>query len=109
MSTETLGSVISQARKTLGLSQKELAQRVIVEDDGKSKAISPQYLNDIEHNRRSPSSTQLVEQFSKILHLDADYLFFLADRWPDSLRESIRSREQFADMMTAFRKSTRHG
>lgn len=109
MSTETLGGVISRARKGLGLSQKELAQLVQVDDDGRTKAMSPQYLNDIEHDRRSPSSTQLVEQFSKILKLDPEYLFFLADRWPDSLRVSIKSQEEFSKAMTAFRKTTRHG
>ncbi|UXI66126.1 helix-turn-helix domain-containing protein [Tahibacter amnicola] len=103
--TETFGSVISAARRAKGYSQKELAERVkLVEDSGMLKSISPQYLNDIEHDRRSPSSEQLVQQFSKVLELNADYLAFLADRWPESLRRQIKSEQDFATLVTAFRK-----
>ena len=41
----TFGQAISKARKALGLSQKELATRVMKEEKG--GAISPQYLNDV--------------------------------------------------------------
>lgn len=98
MSTETFGTAIATARKGKGLSQKELAERV---------KLSPQYLNDIEHDRRSPSSEQLVAQFSVVLGLDADYLSFLADRWPQSLRNQIRSQADFANLVTAFRRAKR--
>ena len=47
----TFGQAISKARKALGLSQKELAARVMKEE--KTGAISPQYLNDIERDWRS--------------------------------------------------------
>lgn len=88
------------------MSQKELATAIRVEDElGNERAMSPQYLNDIEHDRRSPSSTVLVEQFGKILGLDRDYLLFLADRWPESLRQSITNEEQFSQVMQAFRRS----
>lgn len=102
MGTETFGEAISAARKAKGFSQKELAERIQRED---GDPISPQYLNDIEHNRRSPSSEQLVTQFSKVLGLDADYLSFLADRWPASLRRAIRSQQEFSAAVTLFRKS----
>ena len=58
----TFGQAISKARKGLGLSQKELAARVMKEEGGGS--ISPQYLNDIEHDRRSPTSDHLIKQFA---------------------------------------------
>jgi transcriptional regulator with XRE-family HTH domain len=80
----TFGQAISKARKALGLSQRELAACVKKEESGGS--ISPQYLNDIEHDRRSPSSGHLIRQFSGILGLPADYLFALAGRLPDALR-----------------------
>lgn len=102
-----LGNVISRARKNLGLSQKELAQSITVDDGSGARAISPQYLNDIEHNRRIPSSSQLIDQFAAILKLDADYLSFLAGRWPDSVRESIKSADEFSKLMVAFRSSAR--
>ena len=63
----TFGQAISKARKALGLSQKELAARVMKEEGGGS--ISQQYLNDIEHDRRSPSSGHLIRQFSGILNI----------------------------------------
>ncbi|UXI66022.1 helix-turn-helix domain-containing protein [Tahibacter amnicola] len=105
MATDTFGTAIAAARRAKGLSQKELAERVKLADDtGNVKSISPQYLNDIEHDRRSPSSAQLVTQFSRVLDLNADYLAFLADRWPDSLRRQIKSEEDFTTLVTAFRK-----
>lgn len=60
----TFGNLIASARKDQKLSQKELAERIIKED---GQPITPQYLNDIEHNRRSPSSDYLVKQFAKVL------------------------------------------
>lgn len=107
MSTETLGGVIARARKGLELSQKELAQSIKVEDGNSVRAISPQYLNDIERDRRVPSSSQLIEQFASVLKLDKDYLSFLAGRWPDSMRESIKSAEDFSKRMVAFRSSNK--
>lgn len=80
-----------------------------VEDEfGNERPMSPQYLNDIEHDRRSPSSAALVEQFGDVLGLDKDYLLFLADRWPESLRETIKSEEQFSKVMRAFRRNASH-
>jgi len=100
---ETLGSVIARARKAGSLSQKELAQRIKVSDDSGSRPISPQYLNDIERDRRLPTSAELIEQFASVLSLDADYLYFLAGRWPENIRDSITTAEEFSQKMVAFR------
>ena len=48
---KTFGGAISEARKAKGWALKDLASRVLRED---KEAISLQYLNDIEHDRRSP-------------------------------------------------------
>jgi transcriptional regulator with XRE-family HTH domain len=80
----TFGRAVSTARKALGMRQKELAARVMKDDGG--GAISPQYLNDIEHDRRSPGSGHLIRQFAGILGLPVDHLFALAGRLPDDLR-----------------------
>jgi hypothetical protein len=45
-------------------------------------AISPRYLNDIEHDRRSPSSDRMVQQFADALGIDRDWLYYLAGRFP---------------------------
>ena len=54
----TFGRAISNARKAKGWALKDLAAKVLREDE---VAISPQYLNDIEHDRRSPSSDRMVQ------------------------------------------------
>lgn len=99
----TFGQAISRARKALGLSQKELAARVMKEEDGGS--ISPQYLNDIEHDRRSPSSGHLIRQFSGILNIPEDYLFALAGRLPDDVRPDRSDPEKVVAAFMSFRRT----
>jgi transcriptional regulator with XRE-family HTH domain len=99
----TFGQAISKARKALGLSQKELAARVMKEEE--SGAISPQYLNDIEHDRRSPSSGHLIRQFSGILNIPEDYLFALAGRLPDDLRTESANPDKIVQAFANFRKT----
>jgi len=99
----TFGQAISKARKALGLSQKELAGRVLKEEGGGS--ISPQYLNDIEHDRRNPSSGHLIHQFSSILNIPEDYLYALAGRLPDDLRPDVSSPDTVVSAFANFRKT----
>jgi transcriptional regulator with XRE-family HTH domain len=99
----TFGQAIAKARKGLGLSQKELAARVIKEEGGGS--ISPQYLNDIEHDRRSPSSGHLIRQLSGILYIPEDYLFALAGRLPDDLRLSASDPDKVVKAFANLRKA----
>ena len=99
----TFGQAISRARKALGLSQKELAARVMKEEGGGS--ISPQYLNDIEHDRRSPSSGHLIRQFSGILNIPEDYLYALAGRLPDDLRPDASTPDKVVEAFANFRKT----
>ena len=96
----TFGRTISTARKEKGWALKDLAARVLRED---GKPISPQYLNDIEHDRRSPSSDRMVQHFANALALDPDWLYYLAGRFPEDIREKEISKEQIADAMLAFR------
>ncbi|ALJ13046.1 helix-turn-helix domain-containing protein [Sphingopyxis macrogoltabida] len=103
---QTFGRAISQARKALGMSQKELASRIFREDE---EPISPQYLNDIEHDRRSPSSDRMVQQFAEVLNIKADWLYYLAGRFPADVRNERLSETQFTTAMMAFRgKPNRH-
>ena len=101
----TFGLAISKARKTLGLSQKELAARVMKEEGGGS--ISPRYLNDIEHDRRSPSSGHLIRQFSGILNIPEDYLYALAGRLPDDLRPDASNPDKVVEAFAAFTRIIR--
>jgi transcriptional regulator with XRE-family HTH domain len=99
----TLGKAIAIGRKEKGISQKDLAA-AITKDDG-SGPISPQYLNDIEHDRRSPSSDRLIRQFAKALGLDENYLFVLAGKIPDEVRLKARDPEKVAEAFRNFRKN----
>lgn len=101
----SFGKVISDARKELSLSQKELAERIRREEDG--EPISPQYLNDIERDRRTPSSDHLVSQFAKVLKLEADYLHYLNGRMPPDVRDAKLSEKELVGVMKAFRKSAK--
>ena len=99
----SFGRAISKARKGLGLSQKELATRIMKEEDG--GPISPQYLNDIEHDRRSPSSGHLIRQFAGILNIPEDYLFALAGRLPDDLRTEAADLDKVVEAFASFRRT----
>lgn len=78
------GDYIAAARKKLGLSQKDLASRIIKED---GTPISLQYLNDIEHGRRNPPPAYLIQQLAAQLHLSEGYLSILARQLPQELLE----------------------
>ncbi|ANL43363.1 MULTISPECIES: helix-turn-helix domain-containing protein [Rhizobium] len=103
---KTFGSAISVARKAKGWALKDLAARVRREDD---EPISPQYLNDIEHDRRSPSSDRMVQQFADALGIDRDWLYYLAGRFPDDIRDKKLSQKQVSEMMVAFRRKLDKG
>jgi transcriptional regulator with XRE-family HTH domain len=83
----SFGSAVASARKNKGWSQKELAAKIIKEED--QAPITPQYLNDIEHNRRSPTSTHLVKQFARVLDIDAEILFAVIGMLPEKERKLV--------------------
>ena len=98
----SFGRHIAAARKDRGLSQKDLAASIHKED---GTPISPQYLNDIERDRRNPPSEHFLIQFASQLDIDADYLFYLADRWPEDVHDRTVSPEQFEAAFRAFRRT----
>ena len=98
----TFGEAITQARKDKELSQKRVAATTLKED---GQAISAQYLNDIEHDRRNPPSEFIVRQLADALDLDLDYLLFLAGRFPSDVLEMSRDQEGVKTAMKAFRRS----
>lgn len=100
------GQIISEARKRLGLSQKELAQQVKKED---GEPISPQYLNDIERDRRNPPSEFLIAQLAKELKVSKDYLLLAAGTLPTELKDKLSDSDpaEVERAFRAFRKSIR--
>ncbi len=96
----TFGQVIAEARKKLPLSQKELANRIRKED---GEPISPQYLNDIERDRRIPSA-HVVEELARVLREDKDYLYHLAGTLPADLKKA-RDRKKVVSAYKTFRRN----
>ena len=100
----TFGEAITQARKDKRLSQREVAAKTLKEDGA---AISAQYLNDIEHDRRNPPNEHIIRQLASILGLEEDYLFFLAGRLPSDVLEISQNSENISNAMKAFRRNLR--
>jgi DNA-binding XRE family transcriptional regulator len=98
---ETFGQTIANARKEKGLSQKQLAA-LITKEDGAS--ITPQYLNDIEHDRRSPSSDHMVKQFAKVLGQSSNYLSWLVGKLPSDVRRGNVNADRVDQAFLAFRR-----
>jgi transcriptional regulator with XRE-family HTH domain len=98
----TFGAYIGAERKKLGLSQKQLAEKIEREEGG---SISPQYLNDIEHDRRSPSSDHMIQQFARVLNVGADYLYYLVGRVPADVRQANHPPKRVEETFAAFRRT----
>jgi transcriptional regulator with XRE-family HTH domain len=74
-----LSTLIRQSREAAGLSQKDLANKA---------ALSPTYLNDLEHGRRTiPPKTALA--LSRALDMHEDVLFAAAGLLPDDIRTAL--------------------
>src|SRR5690242_11738825 len=99
----SFGQIIAEARKKAELSQKQLAERIKKED---GEAISPQYLNDIERDRRNPPSEYLISQFARELKLSKNYLLAAAGALPSDLKKLVEDSDQQAvdKAFQAFRK-----
>ena len=102
----TFGSVLSDARRQAGLSQRELAARIVKED---GEPISPQYLNDLERDRRNPPSRHLLKQFATVLTLPEEYLDFVAGQLPEDLRTGTYAPDQVQAAFRAFRRTLKGG
>lgn len=99
---KTFGKTISDKRKELGVSQKELARRIKKED---GTEISAQYLNDIEHDRRNPPSEYMIKQFATELQLVSDFLCLLAGTFPEDIRERGKDNpDEAVKFLAAFRR-----
>jgi transcriptional regulator with XRE-family HTH domain len=99
----TVGQAIAAARKHKQISQKELSAMIRKED---GSPISPQYLNDIERDRRNPPGEHLLPQFASALEIPEEYLYFLANQIPPRYRESGKSSpQQVLDAFHAFARS----
>jgi transcriptional regulator with XRE-family HTH domain len=101
----TFGRIIRDQRKKLGMSQKRLAERIKKEDGA---SISPQYLNDIEFDRRGPP-TYIIDQLAEVLQMPGDNLYLLAGQMPSDLRETPYDSARFEKAFQAFRRELKRG
>lgn len=84
----SLGLLVSSARKARALSLRELGARL---DAGgrRPHGVSPQFLNDIEHDRRRPSR-ELAEELAAVLGLSAAAIEAAAGRGAAPVLEYLR-------------------
>lgn len=99
----SFGAAVASGRKAKTMSQKELAAKIVKED---GLPITPQYLNDIEHDRRSPSSDHMIKQFAKILSIEEAALYGLSGVLSKQDQKLVRgaSPEKVNEAYVAFRK-----
>jgi transcriptional regulator with XRE-family HTH domain len=69
---KSFGELIAKRRKELGLTQTELAQRIMGRRGG---PISQERITDIEHNRYGVPRKPILEQLARELQLDSDVLY----------------------------------
>ena len=100
----SFGRILIDARRHARLSQRELASRIIKED---GEPISPQYLNDLERDRRNPPNRHLLRQFAATLNLPEEYLDFVAGQLPEDLRSGSYAPDQVQAAFRAFRRTLR--
>jgi transcriptional regulator with XRE-family HTH domain len=99
----TFGEFIAEERKKAGLSQKELAARVLKED---GEAISPQYLNDVERDRRNPPSDYILERFAEQLKIDPARVYYYARKLPADIETTKENEQKFVLAFKAYRKGS---
>jgi transcriptional regulator with XRE-family HTH domain len=103
----TFGQAIINARKAKQMSQKQLASLIIKED---GTPISPQYLNDIERDRRNPPNDQFISQFAQILAIPEEYLFYIVHEIPPRYRQNAPANPAVVqEAFEAFERSYRRG
>jgi transcriptional regulator with XRE-family HTH domain len=102
----TFGRTIADARKKANLSLRELAERIKKED---GSPISPQYLNDLEHDRRNIPADSLLQQFSQVLDIPIEILYYYAGEIPSELRGMQVDQAQVIEAYKAFRRKLQGG
>ncbi len=102
----TFGRTIADARKKANLSLRELAEQIKKED---SSPISPQYLNDLEHDRRNIPADFLLQQFAQILDIPIEVLYYHAGEIPSELRGMQVDQAQVIEAYKAFRRKLQGG
>lgn len=89
----TLGKIIAAARETHGLTQVELAREL---------EVSPQFINDIEHDRRVPNRN-MIAALSEELDIYSDVLWFSIGKIPPYMTAGDYSEKAIVAALAAMR------
>lgn len=103
---QRLGDIINRERRQRRLSLRQLVEKVKKEDGG---SITPQYLNDIEFNRRTPSP-HVLRELARELGQDPDLFLMLAGAGTEVVREYLKEYPQEQeDVIQLFRAAQKRG
>jgi transcriptional regulator with XRE-family HTH domain len=97
---KTIGEFITERRKELSLSQKELAA-LIKNRDG--QPLSTPYLSYLENGRGEPPE-YLLDQFAKVLRVRREVLYFWTRRMPPEVATGGATPQQVTAAYRAFRR-----
>ncbi len=94
---QTLGAIIVEKRKLLGLSQKELTELVRKED---GQPITQQFLSDIEKDNRKPSEF-VLNRLADALQISPDILWLSAGLLPPHIRNGVADAALISKLLNA--------
>lgn len=80
--TATLGTVITGGRDHLGITQREAADHI---------GIDETYLSKLEHDESKPPSDRVLTAFAHLYEIDDDLLYCLSGKVPPDLRQDVTS------------------
>lgn len=103
----TLGSIVRERREQLGLTLRGLAE--LVKNPLRNGHIAPQYLQDIERDRRGPSPA-ILRGIAAAIGFDADFLGAASGQVPDAVSTYLRAHPEEAPTIRAlFERAQRDG
>ena len=100
----TFGQAVATARKSRGMQQRELAARILKAD---GTPISPQYLNDIEHDKRGAPDGQMLSRIARAVRVAPEYLYFCSGRLPPSVADKRADEKTVVKAFNAMRRALR--
>lgn len=99
---QSFGQIIALARKQTGLSQKDLAGQI---KKSSGSPISPQYVNDLERDRRNPPPEPLIGQLAQVLGIPQEVLYYHAGRLLPDMVKFEAQEHVIVEAYAAFRRT----
>ncbi len=96
------GKRLRELRVKAGLSQRELAKKVVVHKKGRDVGVDFTYLSKIETGNMAPPSEQTIRALAKELNTDANELILLAEKMPSDLAAHIVEQPEAAALLRSI-------